>query len=494
MRHDLVVFVPGILGSRLTREGRDVWNQSLRALFRLRGRSRVMAEVALPPGIGDGRPEGPYALVADGLLKSPDALPGLLSSLGYPDVRAALGELAEGQYVPFAYDWRLSNRLTARDLKECVERALARWRERVDAFHPDRPDEPRVVLVCHSMGGLVGRYYLECLGGRETARTLVTLGTPHRGAAKAVRFLSGQGVGPVVGDGRLRGAALGGAGGVVNGTLRELALTLPSVAQLLPVYDAVLVPGRTRRRSLMDRRHAVPDLPTALVEDAFAFDREFQDARDANRRGDPGGRLPYRVHCLGGAAHPTVHGVVVAPEGTRFTTDLGGGRAWSGDGTVPRESAFAGWALDYEEDAVWNGYRHADMAGGDSVGHQLSVVREGRAARDLLARDEEFGLDVPECALAGEPFDVLATGEGLARRNLRAVLTRDGVPASPPVPFAGETGRTGKAGGTVGYGEGGASGETRRVSLTAGPGTWVLEVTAEGPRRVCREVVTVLGE
>ncbi|MEW1699755.1 hypothetical protein ACIQCR_17365 [Streptomyces sp. NPDC093249] len=32
---------------------------------------------------------------------------------------------------------------------------------------------------------------------------------------------------PGTGDGRLRGAALGGAGGVVNETLRELALTLP---------------------------------------------------------------------------------------------------------------------------------------------------------------------------------------------------------------------------------------------------------------------------
>ncbi|MEU1401887.1 hypothetical protein ABZ471_05880 [Streptomyces sp. NPDC005728] len=475
MKHDLVVFVPGILGSRLTRDGSDVWNQSRQALFQLRHPGRALAGIALPPDIGDHRPEGDRRLVADGLLKSPDAMPGLLSCLGYPDVRAALGDLAEGQYVPFAYDWRLSNRLTAQDLKERIGRELSRWREQVDRHYPDRADEPKVILVCHSMGGLVGRYYLECLGGRETARTLVTLGTPHRGAAKAVRFLTGHGVGPVVGDGRLRRAGTGAIGRVVNEALRELALTLPSVGQLLPVYEAVTIPGKSRRRTLADRRHQVPDLPTAVVEDAFAFHREFEEARDANRRGDAGGRLPYRVHSLGGMAHPTVHGVELSPDGLRFTTELDASRPWSGDGTVPQESAFAGWALDYKEDGIWNGYRHADMAGGGSVGHQLAVIREGLPAGDMLAADEEFGLEVPEYAAAGAPFEVLASGTGLVDRNLRAVLRQDGVPYGEPVPF-------------VSDGAGGL-----RAELEGGPGTWVLEVLSERPRMLCREVVTLAG-
>ncbi|MFE7566429.1 hypothetical protein ACFU76_05605 [Streptomyces sp. NPDC057539] len=473
MKHDLVVFVPGILGSRLTRDGRDVWNQSRQALFQLRRPGRAMAGMALPPDIGDDRPDEEHRLVAEGLLKSPDAMPGLLSCLGYPDVRAALGDMAEGQYVPFAYDWRLSNRLAAQDLKARVARELARWREQVGHHYPGHPDEPKVILICHSMGGLIGRYYLECLGGRETARTLVTLGTPHRGAAKAVRFLTGNGVGPLPGDGGLRRVGLGATGRVVNETLRELALTLPSVAQLLPVYDAVRIPGKSRRRYLNDSRHPVPDLPTALVKDAFAFHDEFRDAREANRRGDAGGRLPYRVHCLGGMAHPTVHGVELSPDGLRFTTDLDAGRPWSGDGTVPQESAFAGWALDYKEDGIWNGYRHADMAGGGAVGHQLAVIREGLPAGDMLAADEEFGLEVPECAAAGEPFEVRAVGSGLADRNLRAVLRRDDGPYGDPVAFV-------------------PDGEAFRAELEGGPGTWVLEVVSERPRTVCREVVTLM--
>ncbi|MFD3533676.1 hypothetical protein [Streptomyces sp. NPDC058664] len=173
-------------------------------------------------------------------------------------------------------------------------------------------------------------------------------------------------------------------------------------------------------------------------------------------------------------AHPTVHGVVLSPDRPRFTTQLDPSRPWSGDGTVPRESSFAKWALDYEEDAMWNGYRHADMAGGGSVGHQLSVIREGRRTPDMLAADEGFGLEVPECALAGEPFEVLATGPDLAGRNLRATLTREGAAPAPPVPFAPD----------------GADG--MRAVLEGGPGTWVLEVHSERPRRVCREVVTLV--
>jgi triacylglycerol lipase len=32
------------------------------------------------------------------------------------------------------------------------------------------------------MGGLIGRYYLQCLGGATWMRRLVTLATPHRGS------------------------------------------------------------------------------------------------------------------------------------------------------------------------------------------------------------------------------------------------------------------------------------------------------------------------
>ncbi|HEX7671630.1 MAG TPA: hypothetical protein VF395_18680, partial [Polyangiaceae bacterium] len=42
-----------------------------------------------------------------------------------------------------------------------------------------------VDLVCHSLGGLVARTYVDLLGGHSHVRRVVTLGTPHRGLSHA---------------------------------------------------------------------------------------------------------------------------------------------------------------------------------------------------------------------------------------------------------------------------------------------------------------------
>lgn len=43
----------------------------------------------------------------------------------------------------------------------------------------------RVDLVGHSMGGIVGRYYVTALGGADDVEHLVTIGTPHSGTPAA---------------------------------------------------------------------------------------------------------------------------------------------------------------------------------------------------------------------------------------------------------------------------------------------------------------------
>jgi pimeloyl-ACP methyl ester carboxylesterase len=43
----------------------------------------------------------------------------------------------------------------------------------------------RIDLVCHSLGGLVARVYLEQLGGHRRVDRCITLGTPHRGTYNA---------------------------------------------------------------------------------------------------------------------------------------------------------------------------------------------------------------------------------------------------------------------------------------------------------------------
>lgn len=56
----------------------------------------------------------------------------------------------------------------------------------LDAFIRERvPAETPVDLVGFSMGGLVGRYYLQRMNGLERVRRFVTIATPHRGTVMA---------------------------------------------------------------------------------------------------------------------------------------------------------------------------------------------------------------------------------------------------------------------------------------------------------------------
>src|SRR5690606_18369916 len=86
-------------------------------------------------------------------------------------------------FIPFPYDWRRDNRAAAHRLKEVVERKLGLWRKRPGM------SKARAILIAHSMGGLVARYYLEVLGGWDSCRALITFGTPHRGSLNALDSL-----------------------------------------------------------------------------------------------------------------------------------------------------------------------------------------------------------------------------------------------------------------------------------------------------------------
>lgn len=66
-----------------------------------------------------------------------------------------------------------------------VEAAAAELAVVVDAAL-ERTGAPRVVLVGHSMGGIVARCYTQRFGGYDTVDTVVTIGTPHRGTWSAL--------------------------------------------------------------------------------------------------------------------------------------------------------------------------------------------------------------------------------------------------------------------------------------------------------------------
>ncbi len=138
-------------------------------------------------------------------------IPGLVSYGWYGPLIDRLRRETRSQVVEFPYDWRQTNALSAA--------ALA---DRVDALKREHGDR-QVVLIAHSMGGLVARHHIAQGGGHRHVRRLITLGTPYRGAAGAADALA-NGLPPTF--------------GLLRRRLRSFLRTCPSVHELLPCSTA----------------------------------------------------------------------------------------------------------------------------------------------------------------------------------------------------------------------------------------------------------------
>ncbi|WP_263169365.1 esterase/lipase family protein [Streptomyces sp. SCSIO ZS0520] len=463
MAHDLVVFVPGVLGSVLRdEEGRDVWNLSLGVAGRvLLGMERYFEQLTLPPGMADETPQGPHGLTPSGLLREPRIWPGLMPHIAYKKLAGHLDGLIEGRVAVFPYDWRLSNRNSARRLQVFVERELGRWREQCAAAGD--PAEPKVVFVCHSMGGLVTRYYLEVLGGREIARSVVTLGTPYSGAVKAVQALTGT---------FPRGKLLR-----VPERLRTRLITaarsMPSVHQLLPTYQCVSGhPDGTRLDSV-----SVPDLDSAMVRDGFAFRRELDEHIRKNAESDraAGRSEPYELFPVGGRGEPTAVRLSVSAGAITYADRFEKDGRWLGDGTVACVSATP---PEWESGARVDWFRlgHTALPNDALLHRQLKDRYDALEHRPYQTLGVGFGIDVPEAVGAGEPVEVKAVSEETG-------LLLEGRLVSPV------TGEVLERRRLLPDGEGGYHGV-----FTAPPGIWLTEV--EAPRvttaPVQRETLVVL--
>jgi pimeloyl-ACP methyl ester carboxylesterase len=138
---------------------------------------RNSQQLVLPQGIGDQDPHD--GVSATRLMTGLHLLPGLWAVDRYGRLvkglkaRFTLNEVTadqSGNLLLFPYDWRLSNVVSAGMLAETASRELARWRKQT------QNSDAKLVLICHSMGGLIARWFLEVLGGREMTRQLVTIG------------------------------------------------------------------------------------------------------------------------------------------------------------------------------------------------------------------------------------------------------------------------------------------------------------------------------
>ncbi|MEU6235429.1 hypothetical protein [Kitasatospora sp. NPDC047058] len=394
---DLVVVVPGILGSRLAVDGREVWGPSPGAVWDgIRTFARSVTALRLPRDIGDDHPGD--GVEATGLVPSLHALPGIWPLVnGYGDLcawlernfsvrRALPGAPAEVpvNLVEFAYDWRLSCRYNARRLAERVNEALGRWQ----ASSPERADA-RVRLICHSMGGLVARYYVECCGGAEVTRRLITLGTPHRGSLGALESL-------------VNGHRLGlGPAGV---DLTPFGRSLPSTHQLIPDYACLVTPEGLKRPGEISG--GLPGVDGGLLAEAERFHAEIRTAALARvERDGPGAeRLCLPVV---GVRQPTPTTAVPEGERLRLLTTING-KEEGGDGRVPRFAAYPAEASPGDPTATRSSFanhgaikNHADVRAVlfDYLAPAPGVYRGSTAAYPL-------SLLAPEYLADGEPLEL----------------------------------------------------------------------------------------
>ena len=123
---------------------------------------------------------------------------------------------------------------TYRAIFSSVERGAAELHAEIERIAAG--GTPRVVLVCHSMGGLVARRYLQEHGGGRVSR-LVTIASPHNGTV-----LSRMGIGEHARQMRERSSFL-------EALSRAEAAGAPTVpaASIYSVHDNLVAPQETSR-------------------------------------------------------------------------------------------------------------------------------------------------------------------------------------------------------------------------------------------------------
>ncbi|HEY6922980.1 MAG TPA: hypothetical protein VI653_05895 [Steroidobacteraceae bacterium] len=279
---DVIILLPGITGSVLKKDGKTVWGYSASTLAQvLFAPGGLSAALALPQDdpnvedLGDG-------ITADALMPDLHLLPGIWKIDGYSAVAQAIKanfEVIEGRnFYPFPYDWRRDNRVAARRLARQATRWLADWRQ------SSGNEAAKLILIGHSMGGLVSRYFLECLEGWRMTKALVTFGTPFRGSLNALDGL---------------------ANGVHKGPLdlSDLTRQLTAMYQLLPIFECYDAGAGNLVR--VGEATGIPNVDSAKAAAALQFHREIEAAVSANQQLSDYQTAGYRIYPIVGVAQRT---------------------------------------------------------------------------------------------------------------------------------------------------------------------------------------------
>jgi Lecithin:cholesterol acyltransferase len=385
---DAIVVIPGIMGSELvdTGTGRTLWGlNDARWYLNAWTTGRPLKALMLT----EDEQAGHYGRVRPTrMLRFTAFAPMLQGFEPYTRLLQAMRRVAvhPDAVAEFPYDWRLPVVHNARRLAEFLDRHIAAWRRhpaQISALSADPADgESQIVIVAHSMGGLLARHLSLIPEAAQHLRATVTLGTPFYGSVKALQLL---------------GADAGGPGGLPRARLRTLAATLPGVYDLLPRYRCVDTGTDARALSAADIAAIGGDIDLAAAAEA-----DFQLTAGAS--------FASHVQVIG-AYQPTAQSVTIAgglASGRRYTCQPGrnGIRRidMGGDGTVARQSAQLPGVP-----AMPLALTHGAMARADEAILIVTDTLTGQMTGPWLGGGE-LGLDIPDIVAVGQQFHVTISG------------------------------------------------------------------------------------
>lgn len=190
-----VVFVPGLMGSELWLGDERVW-PNVKTMLSNPEIYMYPSEVQLEP-----RAIVDEVVIVPNLIKQDQY--NRLGDYLVDELKYRRGE----DFFEFPYDWRQDVRISAGQLGNMIE-SISR-------------DQP-IVIIGHSLGTYLTRYYTEVLGADKRVERTILMGGPYKGAVKGL-------VSMVVAPDAL-------PFGMMGERLRKILMTFPSSYQILPDY------------------------------------------------------------------------------------------------------------------------------------------------------------------------------------------------------------------------------------------------------------------
>ena len=280
-----VVFVPAFMGSELWLGSQRIW-PGVRTLFK-------------EPEIFTYTPDS--KVEARGLLGEVVLVPNIVKLEQYNRLGdylvEELGYERGRDFFEFPYDWRQDVRLSARQLAQAIEN----W-----------PIRPPFILIAHSLGTLVSRYYVERLGGKEKVRRMLLMGGPHAGTPTAATNL-------VLGPNLL-------PFGLMGEQLRQVLSSFPSTYQILPTYPCA-VDQNSQPINMLEDEKWVSEERVPLLRMAREFRREL------------GSTYSVPTVSIFGYGINTPSGLKVQRDSSGHWLQVSLDNKPSGDNTIPERSA-----------------------------------------------------------------------------------------------------------------------------------------------------------